>query len=172
MLLFIFRSDQSRILEACWYWRSRYALKRILASRYELVVLVRGKLAQPPLVLVVIVIIHVVIDSSLDFRELSSTGQFVLDKILHVPEKALLRGIVPTVTAPGHRLTKAVILDYVNELVTCIMAALITMYQGFRMERNAMLIDQYINCLEDEVDLQRVAQNMRQHLLCERIHNH
>lgn len=53
--------------------------------------------------------------------------EFLADVILHMTMEALLWGIVPTVSSTGHGLTQLLILQYVDEAITGVVAPLVTM---------------------------------------------
>ena len=54
--------------------------------------------------------LRAVLDAGEDVVEGITHGNEVGDVVLHMSEKGLLRGIIPAVTAPGHRLDKFCVL--------------------------------------------------------------
>ena len=75
-----------------------------------LVVFLGSQLEQIPLTTIVVIIIHPIVDAGEDVVEGITHGNEVSDVVLHMSEKGLLQGIIPAITAPGHRLDKFCVL--------------------------------------------------------------
>ncbi len=78
--------------------------QRITACIQILFIFYRRQLFKFPLVPVVVVVIHPVINRRTHLFEGMKFGQYTDNLILHMSEETFLRGIVPAVSAPGHRL--------------------------------------------------------------------
>lgn len=82
-----------------------------------------------PLITVIIVIVHPIVDDIPDLLEPLTARN--VDFIFHMAEEALLRSIVPAVATAGHRLAKFSVLHDLDETVAGIVTALVTMNQSF-----------------------------------------
>lgn len=108
-------------------WRGRGILdiQRILPSSNKFVEFIRRQLGKMPLVTLIIVIIHIVINDDLNLSKLSTFRKFRHDVVLHMTEEAFLRSVVPAVSSAGDGLAEFFIIKDIYELVACIVAALI-----------------------------------------------
>ena len=91
-------------------WDCKKYWQRVNPRLEVLVVLLGSQLEQISLTTIVVIIIHPIVDAGEDIVEGITHGDEVSNFVLHMPEKALLRGIIPAVTAPGHGLDKFCVL--------------------------------------------------------------
>ena len=88
-----------------------------------------------------------------------------------MPEQAFLRSVVPTVSPPGHGLTKVVIIQDRNELGACILTSLIGMDEGICLQLGTVLFHQLIYSFQNEIRIARAAAGTRQYLFSKGIHD-
>ena len=90
-----------------------------------LVILLRRELVQIPLVAVLVVVVHPIVDDRSDLVVGIAVCDEFPDLVLHVTKKALLGCVVPAVALPGHGLNERSIPELPDEGVAGIVAALI-----------------------------------------------
>ena len=72
-----------------------HILQRVFSCCDVCVILIGRKLGKLPLVAFVVVVVHPIIDDAFHITKSLALAQ--VDFVFHVPEEALLRGVVPTV---------------------------------------------------------------------------
>ena len=96
-------------------------LKRVNAGCQVAVI----QLQQVPLVAVVVVIVHLVVDNFLDAPKGAAAGHSIPDFIFHVSEETFLGRIVPAISLPGHGLQKFTVPQLLEESAAGVVASLV-----------------------------------------------
>ena len=100
-------------------------LKRVNAGCQVAVILPWRQLQQVPLVAVVVVIVHLVVDNFLDAPKGAAAGHSIPDFIFHVSEETFLGRIVPAISLPGHGLQKFTVPQLLEESAAGVVASLV-----------------------------------------------
>ena len=108
-----------------WRGRGIRDIQRILPGSNKIIEFIRRQLGKMPLVTLIVVIIHIVINDDLNLSKLSTFRKFRHDVVLHMIEEAFLRSVVSAVSSAGHGLAEFFIIKDIYELVAGIVAALI-----------------------------------------------
>ncbi len=77
------------------------------------------------MIAVIVVIINVVIHDCFYLAEFRGAPEPAPDVVLHMAEEAFLWSVVPAVSLSGHGLAQALVAEYFNKAVACIMAPLV-----------------------------------------------
>ena len=154
-----------RFFPDSWRGRGIRDIQRILPGSNKFVEFIRRQLGKMPLVTLIVVIIHIVINDDLNLSKLSTFRKFRQDVILHMTEEAFLRSVVPAVSSAGHGLAEFFIIKDIYELVAGIVAALIGMNDRFRLEGDSMIFHQFVDGFQDEIHFQLWTEHVRQYLL-------
>lgn len=132
-----------------------FAAQRIYTGSNVLVILVWRQLCKLPLVSVIIIVIHPVINDGFYLREVCTFWQIYL--IFHVTEETFLRHIIPTISFTQHRLTKLRVLDELDKSITGIVASLVAVDQCFSVQGHAVLLYKRSYGFQNKVYFQRFA---------------
>lgn len=145
-------------------------IKRINAGSDKGEIFVGRELCQIPLIPLVVVIRHIIVNDRLYLIKRGIARQ--VNQIFHMPEEALLWRIVPAVSFAGHRAAKLVVFNEFNKFAAGIMAALVAVDHSLCMERDAMFPHQNIHRVQHKVNIQGWTEGIGKHLLCIGVHDH
>ena len=129
------------------------------------VILLRRELLQIPLVAVLVVVVHRIVDDRSDLVIGIAVCDEFPDLVLHVTEKALPGCVVPAVSLPGHGLNERSIPELPDEGVAGIVAALIAVDDGRAVQLGSVLAAHSVDHVKDEVNPKIVAEPVGQHFM-------
>lgn len=129
------------------------------------VVLTGGQLLEVPLVPVVIVVVEPVINQVVYLRVGIEFPDEPLYVVFHMTEERFLRRVIPAVALPRHGLEKVLVFQLRDEGGARVVAPLVAVHDHGVIELKAVLRHQQINRLDNEIDLECVAQAISQDLV-------